>query len=735
MRFGMHSLHLLAAVALLFVGSAAWGEEKPAGYSDGEVGVTQTALPALATSWSVGYSKIGSVPCNAWVPVHLWLANNTENILEATWRVRLKDYRESTYTVDYAMPVQIAGHGTQKHFIMHVYLPPGRNILGYYDIEPETWLESQNGLPLRPRNNLALNVILRQITKTVKQEDGETKEVSLYKDIFLWLGKDGSPPPLESQLAPNQRRALIAGQPEYLPRRWCAYAGFNAVIWDGGDLTRWEETARQTLLDYVAAGGHLVVAAGGNASQLRASFLAPLLPAAIEDSGERDAAEIFSAPGAGASRLAFCRLLPRPNSLVLKPAVEDPKGWRWSTETAEAPLAVRGDYGAGTVTLLAIPLQTPLAYVMPRQPATPLAGLWYRWLESVLHRPCETLLEQGSERLRTLAHKYLMAAASKPIPSRSRILAFLLVYLLASVPLLYLLARGFGRTEAAWLLLPFIACAFFGINYLYAFQHLKKDLAMTDLSLIRLGSGNRPEMAGGTTFSLAHNPTYRFYCLDFSAPQVTPLYLRISRLPSLADETLDFGIRLRELAGRVQLEDFAVPFNEERPLESMHVLPLARGLTLRLAPAFVASGDAPSDGVVGEADNGLEQPLFHAALLRGSKGWRLQPILAKTGAAVRLAEENPLPLDSIFTHLADRFGRKQLAMFLPLAVGAVAEGESRMALLAILSRQSILPWRVDGSPADAMGTTICCFLLPYAAEPLHILGGHLLPDGDNSNRE
>ncbi|MCX7935693.1 MAG: hypothetical protein N3A66_10610, partial [Planctomycetota bacterium] len=436
------------AAMLLGVCAVATAGEKPEPWSEGAAGVTPAALPALATRWFVGYTKAGSVPCDAWVPVHLFLTNNTDDILEGMWRLRITDYRESTYTVDYAMPIQIAGRGTQKHFIMHVYLPPGRNIFGYYDVEPETWLESQRGLPLGARTVLSLNALLNQVLEAAKQEDGETKETTLYRDIFLWLGKEGSPPPLERRLVAQRRRALIAGEPEYLPRRWCAYGGFHAVIWDSGDLALWEEAARQALLDYVAAGGHLVLAAGGNVSQLRSSFLAPLLPAAIEEGGERDAAEILALPSAAAPRLAFARLLPHPRTMVLGAAASSATGWRWSTDVREAPLAVRGDYGAGTVTLLAIPLQTPLAYEMARQPTSPLAQRWYGWLECVLQRPCETLLEQRSDRLRTIAHHYLMAAASKPIPSRGRIFAFLLVYLLVSVPLLYILARGFGRPEA-----------------------------------------------------------------------------------------------------------------------------------------------------------------------------------------------------------------------------------------------------------------------------------------------
>jgi len=703
--------------------AAAEDRSLPAG---GDAGATlPPALPALAQRWAVGYDKSGAVPCDAWIPVHLWLTNHTQQNLEGTWRVRIKDYRESVYTADYTMPVQLAGHGTQKHFIMHVYLPPGQNIFGNYDVAPEAWLENQRGLPIIARNALSINALLPQIRKTSAADGQEEKESFIYRDIFLWLGSGSTPPPLERRLAPQRRRALIAGQPEYLPQRWCAYAGFTAVIWDGGDLMRWEEAARNALMEYVAAGGHLIVAAGGNAGRLRSSFLAPLLPAVVEEGGEREAAEILAAASASAARLAFSRLFPRRGSLVLQPAENASRGWRWTMPGKETPLAARGDYGAGTVTVLAIPLQTPLAYEIARQPDSPLADAWHLWLESVLHRHCETLLEQKSTRLRIQAHKHLLSVASKPIPSRSRIFSFLLVYMLVSVPLLYVLARGFGRPEAAWLFLPFVACAFFGINYLYAFQHLKKDLAMTDLGIIRLGSGSRPEMAGGSTFSIVHNPTYRAYRVAFGAPQITPLYLRLPRLPSLADEILDFDIRLREEGKRVWLEEFRVPFNEARPLEAMHLFPLGRGLTLRLTSDFVEAGRASEDGVIGEADNGLDMPLFQLALLRGDKGWRLRPILAKTAIPVRLADAEAVPMDRIIQSLGEGAGQKQLPILLPLALAALAEGESRMALVAVLPGQTFLPWRVDDRQGEAVGTTVICLLLPYSGEPLSILGERL----------
>ena len=66
-----------------------------------------------------------------------------------------------------------------------------------------------------------------------------------------------------------------------MPARWYGYDAARAIVVDTGDretIASLDAAARPGLVDWVARGGHLVVAVGANWQAVRDSVLAPILP-------------------------------------------------------------------------------------------------------------------------------------------------------------------------------------------------------------------------------------------------------------------------------------------------------------------------------------------------------------------------------------------------------------------------------------------------------------------------
>ena len=79
----------------------------------------------------------------------------------------------------------------------------------------------------------------------------------------------------------KQPLEVVRFPPEELPDRWYALQAAQAIVWDAPDLRKTVPQQTRALIDYVRAGGILVVAAGKTADELAKSSLGEILPATM----------------------------------------------------------------------------------------------------------------------------------------------------------------------------------------------------------------------------------------------------------------------------------------------------------------------------------------------------------------------------------------------------------------------------------------------------------------------
>ncbi|MBN1342729.1 MAG: hypothetical protein JXQ73_08625 [Phycisphaerae bacterium] len=80
----------------------------------------------------------------------------------------------------------------------------------------------------------------------------------------------------------NQSMAVTRILPAYLPDRWYSLQSIQAIVWDRPDLTELAPQQVRALVDYVQAGGILLLAASRTADALAGSPLGEILPVALK---------------------------------------------------------------------------------------------------------------------------------------------------------------------------------------------------------------------------------------------------------------------------------------------------------------------------------------------------------------------------------------------------------------------------------------------------------------------
>jgi len=145
-----------------------------------------------------------------------------------------------------------------------------------------------------------------------------------------------------------------ADKPVPLSSQSLAWTSLAYVIWDDMSASRLSEGQQQALVDWLHWGGQLIVSGPDTLDTLRASFLAPYLPAESKGTAALSTADL--------ARLSAAWTLPAPrgpgreiqalqgwSSVQLKPRKDMPGVRELATTAAGAPLVVEGRVGRGRV--------------------------------------------------------------------------------------------------------------------------------------------------------------------------------------------------------------------------------------------------------------------------------------------------------------------------------------------------------------------------------------------------
>lgn len=659
----------------------------------------------------IGYEQFGgqTLPGNSWVPMHLIVTNNTKDIFEADMGFTLADRMGTqVHTTDYETPVVLAGRGATKHIVTHIYVP---------EVTADFGMTSDGfNVVVRFRNRTHMvadrMVSVPAVHERVEIPNSDIGQQGHRKRYFLTMGPRMSSAPIERTLprrgiALPEKWVTVNGRRNSLPRRWIGYDAFSAIVWDGTDLTALDPAPAKAIQDYVAAGGHLVVCVGENRNAVSRSFLRDMLPCTLGEMEQADLGQRLLGLS-GIKQASACNLTPLPGALSLAGGEGRASSSRWTTEPDPSPLAVRGEWGAGTVTVLAFSLQSGfLRDSRFGDDSGAPRGTWQAWSAPVFGRPVDPLQGTNGDSIRRECFNYLRESATKRIPSRATIAAFLVIYLLVLVPLTYVIFRSQQRLELAWVAMPIISCLFFAYMFYVALGDLDENLSITDLTIARVSSGGR---AGANTASMLYNPSYRSYNLEFPNPTAAPEPLRLNisyddphyRLYGEQEQS----INLSEIRGRGSVRDFTIQFDSKRPLSVRSVVNLGDGFGPRLNRPSLEQ--AQPELTIGTVDNRSNIYYPHAALVWRGEAVRLGPVVPGPEAVLQIARDADLTDRSpvaVFRQMEMRSLRPGIGKVLA-AAAEVQIGDDTRPYLVLMQNYAAQAWVVEEQRLPSNGLMI-----------------------------
>ncbi|MFI5458267.1 MAG: hypothetical protein ACHRXM_22785 [Isosphaerales bacterium] len=329
--------------------------------------------------------------------------------------------------------------------------------------------------------------------------------------------------------------ARIDAQGGSLPGRWYGYDAARAVVVDTGDhatLAALGGLRGQPLVDWVARGGHLVIAVGANWQAVRDSALAPILPG-LPSGQERvtslEALDTF----AGSTK----QITPPRTPPVLVTRLEGIKerGGKVLSKTSNLPLVVRGPYGFGRVTLVALDVdQKPFANWPDR------ALFWVRAID--LRPPAADQTGAGSlvggggrafNRVGVSDLSSQLRVALDQFPGVKLIpfgwvAFFIFLYILMIGPGDYFfLKKVLKRMELTWITFPTIVVTVSLVAYYAAYLLKGNDLLVNKVDVVDVDQ--QAGLARGHTWISLFSPQNRDYTvrtipmpLDRDAPPAAP---------------------------------------------------------------------------------------------------------------------------------------------------------------------------------------------------------------------
>ena len=301
-----------------------------------------------------------------------------------------------------------------------------------------------------------------------------------------------------------------------LPGRWYGYDAAQAVVLDTNNdevMATLDALRGQALAEWVRRGGHLVVAVGANWQRVRDSFLGPILPCVPngqERIGDLGTLESF----AGANR----PITPPGAAPVMVAKLEgiEERGGRVLT-SGVTPLVVRGPYGFGRVTVVALDVDTrPFADWVDR----PL--FWTRALDlrrqeantgntgTRLQGRGGRLYQSGVSDLSTQLRQSLERFPGVQLVPFGWVAFFIFLYILLIGPGDYLfLKKVLKRMELTWITFPTIVVTVSLLAYYAAYTMKGTTLRVNKIDVVDIDQA--AGLARGRSWMNVFSPQNRDY--------------------------------------------------------------------------------------------------------------------------------------------------------------------------------------------------------------------------------
>jgi len=320
-----------------------------------------------------------------------------------------------------------------------------------------------------------------------------------------------------------------------LPGRWYGYDAAEAVVVDTNDKDVMAElnVHGQALVDWVARGGHLVVAVGGNWASARDSVLGPILPAEPVGQQRLTAIDMRTLDTfAGASK-SIASAAASPSVMVARLDRVEARGGKVLSGAGDVPLVVRGVHGFGRVTLVALDVdQKPFSDWPDR------ALFWVQTLD-IRRQSADTpgtdvrlgggggqqMYQAGVSDLATQLRAAMEQFPGVKLIPFGWVAFFIFVYILLIGPGDYFfLKKVVKRMELTWVTFPLIVVTVSLVAYFAAYVVKGKALRVNKVDVVDIDVATG--RARGSTFVNLFSPQNRDYDV-----RVVPVPLDVATRP------------------------------------------------------------------------------------------------------------------------------------------------------------------------------------------------------------
>ena len=290
------------------------------------------------------------------------------------------------------------------------------------------------------------------------------------------------------------------------------------------------------------------------------------------------------------------------------------------------------------------------------------------------------------------ARQALRGAAGISVPNREFVLWMVGAYLLAIVPVNWLVFRALGRVEWAWIAVPVLAVSW-GIAVIYLAQ-LDIGFARSETEVAVLELQNGYSRAHLTRYTALHSSLSTSYDVQFDNPSAValPFSPNVDLLQNQARST----VTLRKV-GENQLDDYSVRSNSTGMIHSEQMLEMGGTLDWQV-----------SDDTSGTVENNTKLKLSGVALVRRRASVEGKPIAGEpVDEAAWVGDLKPgARADVHFRTLEDSDLDNQLERS-PLTAEKPAENTLSLRQLVLLAQDHrtlgrddvrLVGWREEGLP-------------------------------------
>ena len=328
-----------------------------------------------------------------------------------------------------------------------------------------------------------------------------------------------------------------------LPGRWYGYDAAWAIVLDTNDreaMSALDALRGRSLVDWVARGGHLVVAVGANWQIVRDSVLAPILPGL--PSGQERVTSLDALDAFAASNKQITPPGSKPVMVTKLEEVKERGGSVLIGVNSNLPLVLRGAYGFGRVTLITVDVdQKPFSDWPDR------SLFWVKALD--LKRQAVDQSAGGAGMVGGRFNPYgitdlssQLRAALEQFPGVKLIpfgwvAFFIFLYILLIGPGDYFfLKKVLKRMELTWITFPTIVLTVSLLAYYAAYVLKGNDLLVNKVDLVDIDQ--QSGTARGTTWMSLFSPQNRDYNI-----RAIPLPLEKDASASSASDSAELPAR------------------------------------------------------------------------------------------------------------------------------------------------------------------------------------------------